>query len=62
MFKGFKTIVFNVLAAILPILEATSLTNTMNDEFTALYTAVLAGANLYLRFKTNTPVFKATKR
>lgn len=62
MFKGFKTIVFNVLAAILPILEASSVTDAMNDEFTALYGAAMAGANLYLRYKTTTPVFKATKR
>lgn len=62
MFKGFKTIIFNVLAAILPILEASSVTDTMNDEYTALYTAAVAGANLYLRFKTTTPVFKNTKR
>lgn len=62
MFKGFKTIIFNLLAAILPILEASSLTDTMNDEFTALYTAAVTGVNLYLRFKTTTPVFNRTKR
>ena len=58
MFKGFKTVAFNILASILPILEGTSMTDAMNEEWTSVYGAILAGINIWLRFKTSTPIFK----
>lgn len=58
--KGFKTIIFNIIASILPMLEAADITNTMNmnDSWSAAYGGIVAGVNIYLRSKTTTPVFR----
>ena len=56
--KGFKTVIFNVLASILPILESADFVSLMNDEFTALYGALIAFGNIYLRSKTDTKIFQ----
>lgn len=58
MFAGFKTVIFNLLALILPVLEAAGVSGSFNDEWSALYGATVAGINLYLRAKTTTPIFK----
>ncbi len=54
--KGFRTIGFNILAAILPILEAADLTDTFGTNGMAIYGVIMAAANIYLRSVTTTPL------
>lgn len=57
MLKGYKTLIFNIAAAILGVLGAT---NTVDIGLTgngAMYFgAAIAGLNMVLRFFTTTPV------
>lgn len=59
MFKGYKTIIFNVLAAVLPIMEATDLTAVLSENGLVWYGLVIAVGNVILRTVTTTPVGKA---
>ena len=56
--KGFRTLGFNIAAAILPILEATDFTEVLGNQGMAIYGVVMALANIVLRTITNTPVTK----
>jgi len=60
MIKGWKTVIFNILAAILPVLEVVDLTDVLGDSGMAIYGAVIAGINLVLRSLTDTPIFKGS--
>ncbi len=55
--KGFKTLGFNIAAAILPILQAADLTDTLDAHGLAIYGTVLAMINIALRAMTSTPIF-----
>jgi hypothetical protein len=57
--KGFKTIGFNLLAAILPVLQAADLTDILGLHGMSVYGIVITAANLFLRSVTDTEVFKA---
>ena len=63
LFKGFKTIGFNILASILPILESTDVTNVMEVSLGAngyaLYALAVTLINMVLRTITTTPVLKS---
>lgn len=56
--KGYKTFLFNTAATILPILEATDLTDTIGTQGMQFYGLGIAIVNLVLRFFTTTPVFQ----
>lgn len=56
--KGWKTITFNVLAAIVPLLELTELKGIVPDEYLPFYILAVALGNMYLRSVTTTPVGK----
>lgn len=56
--KGFKTLGFNLLAAILPVLEAADLTDVLGAQGMSIYGIVLTVANIALRAGTTTPIFK----
>lgn len=56
--KGWKTVIFNVLAAVVPILEMTELKGTVPEEYLPLYVLVVALGNVYLRSITTTPMGK----
>jgi hypothetical protein len=58
MFKGWKTVTFNVLAAIVPILELTELKGIVPEEYLPFYALAVAMGNVYLRSVTSTPVGK----
>jgi len=58
MFKGWKTVTFNVLAAIVPILELTELKGVVPDEYLPFYGLFVALGNMYLRSITTTPMGK----
>jgi hypothetical protein len=57
--KGFRTLGFNLLAAILPILQAADLTDVLGVQGMSIYGLVITFANLLLRSITTTPVLKA---
>lgn len=55
--KGFKTVIFNVLAAIIPVLEVAGADLGLEGQGLAYYGLGVTIANLILRFVTTTPVF-----
>lgn len=58
MFKGYKTIVFNILAAVIPFLELTELLSVIPQEYLPVYALFVAALNMLLRSVTTTPVGK----
>ena len=56
--KGWKTVTFNVLAAIVPILELTELKGIVPEEYLPFYALAVAMGNVYLRSVTTTPMGK----
>ena len=56
--KGWRTLAFNLTAAILPVLQATDLTAVLSPQGLATYGAVVAVANIGLRVLTTTPMGK----
>ena len=58
MLKGYKTIIFNVLAAAVPIMELTELNEVIPDNYLPFYVLAIALGNMYLRSVTTTPVGK----
>ncbi len=55
--KGFRTIGFNIAAAVLPALQAVDLTDVLDAHGMAIYGAIIAVANILLRSITKTPIF-----
>ena len=58
MLKGWKTVAFNVLAAIVPILELTEFKGLVPAEYLPFYTLAVALGNVYLRSITTTAIGK----
>lgn len=58
MLKGWKTVLFNVLAAIIPVLEVSGQDLGLDGNGLAFYGLGITVANLVLRFVTTSPVFK----
>lgn len=58
MLKGYKTIVFNLLAAVVPIMELTELKAMVPGDYMPIYLLVVALGNVWLRSITTTPVGK----
>jgi len=56
--KGYRTLIFNLLAAILPVLQAADLTAVLSPQGIAAYGVATAVANIGLRALTTTPVGK----
>jgi hypothetical protein len=56
--KGWKTVTFNVLAAIVPLLELTELKGIVPEEYLPVYALAVAMGNVYLRSVTSTPMGK----
>lgn len=57
--KGWRTIAFNVLAAIVPVLELTELKAVIPAEWLPWYMLGVVLANMFLRYLTTTPVGRA---
>ena len=53
--KGYRTVLLNLAATILPILQGLDVTSLGNGGM-AVYAGILAVANIGLRFLTHTPV------
>ena len=58
MFKGWKTVAFNVLAATVPILELTELKGLVPADYLSFYALSVALGNVYLRSITTTAIGK----
>lgn len=56
MIKGYKTVIFNVLAAILPVMEAAGADLGLEGNGLALYALAVTIGNVVLRFFTTTPI------
>lgn len=57
--KGYRTIAFNVIALLPPILDALSMVDVhglLGDKGYAVYSVIVLIANIYLRSITTTPV------
>ncbi len=54
--KGWRTMLFNVAAMALPVLELTEVRDVMPDEWLPWYALAVALANMGLRYITTTPV------
>lgn len=55
--QGYKTVIFNILAVILPALEAVDLTHILTPQQLAAYGAIVGLINIILRSFTTTPIF-----
>lgn len=58
MLKGWKTVAFNVLAAIVPILDLTELKGLVPADYLPFYALAVALGNVYLRSITTTAIGK----
>lgn len=58
MIKGWKTVLFNALAAIIPVLEVSGADLGLDGTGLAVYGLGVTIANLVLRFFTTTPALK----
>lgn len=54
--KGWRTVVFNVLAAVLPVLELTELRDVLPPDWLPWYALAVAIGNVWLRSITTTPM------
>jgi len=57
--KGYRTIIANVLFAILPILELTEFRDVLPQDWLPYYALGVVLANMALRYVTSTPVGKS---
>jgi hypothetical protein len=57
--KGFRTVTFNVLAVVLPVLEAADFTDVLGVQGMAVYGVVMSVANIILRALTTTPILRS---
>lgn len=58
MLKGWKTVLFNCLAAILPILEGAGVDLGLSGNALVYYSAAWGALNIVLRALTDSPIFK----
>lgn len=59
MIKGWKTVVFNVLASIMPVLEVAGVDLGLEGDKLALYGLGVTVANIVLRYFTSTAIGKS---
>jgi hypothetical protein len=57
--KGYRTIIANILFAILPIIELTEFRNVLPPDWLPYYALGVVLANMALRYITSTPVGRA---
>ena len=59
--KGWKTVIFNVITALVGVAEATDWTGLIGDPAAGYALIAVAMVNTILRFVTTTPVGKAVE-
>lgn len=57
MLKGYKTVIINILLAVIPVLDGVDVTHILNPTNQSIYMLVVPLINLILRFYTTSPVF-----
>jgi len=57
---GYRTLIFNFIAALLPLLEMTEMTAMVPPEYLNYYIIAVALANVGLRVITTTPVGRSS--
>lgn len=58
--KGWRTTIFNVAAAMIPILSASEFKDALPPEYLPYYILGIGLINVYLRYKTDTAIGKKT--
>lgn len=56
--KGFRTIIFNILGSVIPVLQTTDLATILTPSQMAIYTLLIGIGNLVLRTFTDTKIFQ----
>ncbi|MCI5049523.1 MAG: hypothetical protein MRY32_04245 [Rickettsiales bacterium] len=54
--KGWRTVLFNILAAVMPVLETAGVDLGLEGQSLAFYGLGVAIGNIVLRFLTTTPI------
>lgn len=54
--KGYKTILWNILNAAIPVMDAANASYSIPDEWMPIWIAVYIAGNVFLRFITTGPV------
>lgn len=54
--KGYKTVIFNILAIIFGAIEAGDFTNIIPDSYEGFVLSIVGIINIWLRANTNTPI------
>lgn len=57
MLKGYKTIIFNVIAMVLPVLDSINVTQVLTPQAACYYSLFVAIGNAVMRFYTTSPIF-----
>lgn len=57
MLNGYKTVMFNVVAIVIPLADMADVTHLLNPRDASIYGFVVAMANIILRFYTTSPIF-----
>ena len=54
--RGWRTVIFNILCAVIPIAQMTEVINVIPKEYMNWYLLAVALGNMYLRYRTTTPI------
>lgn len=57
MLKGYRTIIFNFVAMVLPALDSMDVTHVLSPQAACYYTMIVTIGNALLRFYTTSPIF-----
>lgn len=57
MLKGYRTVILNILLAIIPALDGMDVTHILSPAGQSVYTCIVPIANIILRFYTTSPIF-----
>lgn len=57
MLKGYKTIIINILLAVIPVMDGMDVTHILSPQAQSIYMLLVPMANLVLRFYTTSPIF-----
>lgn len=60
LLRGWRTLIFNVIASVMPILELTEVAAVMPEAWLNWYLLAVAVINMWLRSATTTPLGHAT--
>ena len=54
--RGWRTTIFNILAAVIPIAQMTEVIHVIPQQYMDWYMLAVALGNMYLRYRTTTPI------